>query len=237
MEAFTKTKHSLSKTTVQFLGVWEFGYQNKNAFFRDTKGSLQDINIWHHGMSVGFLKTWSRFYFFESQPADFWEWKQLEIALNFLCKYHWLQRQISLSPLCLVLSLSALSVPFPSRWLLLFDIKLMRFPFSRHILAVPGLKEDSIYVYTLDDICFEYLHKTHPPYLYVFQMPMYYSCTSPSFFPTLCHINCLEEWCVLLLYWTYNFVWSLFGWELIWLNTKTQNQTAITIDSSSTEFT
>lgn len=120
--------------------------------------------------------------FFKNHPADFWEWKQLEIALNFLCKYHWLQRQISLSPLCLVLSLSALSLPFPSRWLLLFDIKLMRFPFSKHILAVPGLKEDSIYVYTLDDICFAYLHKPHPPYLYVFQMLMFYSCTSSFFF-------------------------------------------------------
>ncbi len=38
--------------------------------------------------------------------------KQLEIAPNFLCKYHWLQRQISLS-LCVLCSLTAVSVPFP----------------------------------------------------------------------------------------------------------------------------
>lgn len=78
----------------------------------------------------------------------FSEWTWLEIAPNFLCKYHWLQRQISLS-LCVLFPHCSVGA-IPSRWLLLFDIKLMRFPFSKHILSLPSLKEDSIYVYTLE---------------------------------------------------------------------------------------
>lgn len=165
-----------ARITSSVSGVSTFGYHSKRTPSGSDKISPFDTlgRVWAPWRPAAD--------FFKNQPADFWEWKQLEIALNFLCKYHWLQRQISLSPLCLVLSLSALSLPFPSRWLLLFDIKLMRFPFSKHILAVPSLKEDSIYVYTLDDICFAYLHKPHPPYLYIFQMPMFYSCTSSFFF-------------------------------------------------------
>lgn len=80
-----------------------------------------------------------------------------------------------------------------------------------------------------NDICFAYLHKTQPPYLYVFQMSMFYSYGPPSFsfhiLRYLNHIKCQEEWYVLMVFWTYNFVWILRRWKLLWLNAQTPNQT------------
>lgn len=79
-----------------------------------------------------------------------------------------------------------------------------------------------------NDICFAYLHKTYPPYLYVSQMAMFYSYISLSFaFHSLRHlnrINCQKEWYVLLVYWTYNSVCSFCGRGLICPNTQTLNQ-------------
>lgn len=80
-----------------------------------------------------------------------------------------------------------------------------------------------------NDICFAYLHKTQPPYLYVFQMSMFYSYSPQSFsfhiLRYLNHIKCQEEWYVLMMFWTYNFVWILRRWKLLWLDAQTPNQT------------
>lgn len=107
----------------------------------------------------------------------------------------------------------------PSRWLLLFNIKLMRFPFSSISSSSLLLAKIPFMYIPLNDICFAYLHKMYPTYLYVSQVPMFYSCVSLSFaFHILCHLNhikCQKEWSDLLVYGTYNSVCSSCGREII----------------------
>jgi len=99
-----------------------------------------------------------------------------EIDQISLCKHHWLQRHLPLAP-CVVCSLSAVCRCHSLQMTAFIRYKTNEISILKSISSRFLVLETLPFLYIpRNDICFAYLHKTYPPYLYVFQMPMFYSC-------------------------------------------------------------